>query len=129
MKLHHIAALAIVAMPVNQLPVEVIGRVLAGGQAVCRAAGIRVVEDPLRPRGIASRPFDGEGVPCAPRVLVEDGRVTGWLTNVAIALHPEVEVTITLNIARSADEAERQAVSLRTRALVLDGLRPRGGPR
>ncbi|MBL0933933.1 MAG: 50S ribosomal protein L9 [Rhizobiaceae bacterium] len=31
------------------------------------------------------------------------------LTNVAIALHPEVEVTITLNIARSADEAERQA--------------------
>src|SRR5262245_58012279 len=31
------------------------------------------------------------------------------LTNVAIALHPEVEVTITLNIARSADEAARQA--------------------
>jgi len=31
------------------------------------------------------------------------------LTNVAISLHAEVEVTITLNIARSADEAERQA--------------------
>ena len=31
------------------------------------------------------------------------------LTNVAIALHPEVEVTITLNIARSTEEAERQA--------------------
>ena len=31
------------------------------------------------------------------------------LTNVAVALHPEVEVTITLNIARSAEEAERQA--------------------
>jgi large subunit ribosomal protein L9 len=31
------------------------------------------------------------------------------LTNVAIALHPEVEVTITLNVARTADEAERQA--------------------
>ena len=31
------------------------------------------------------------------------------LTNVAIALHPEVEVTITLNVARSTDEAERQA--------------------
>jgi len=31
------------------------------------------------------------------------------LTNVAIALHPEVEVTVTLNIARSTDEAERQA--------------------
>jgi large subunit ribosomal protein L9 len=31
------------------------------------------------------------------------------LTNVAIALHPEVEVTITLNVARTADEAERQS--------------------
>ena len=31
------------------------------------------------------------------------------VSNVAIALHPEVEVTITLNIARTADEAERQA--------------------
>lgn len=30
---------------------------------------------------------------------------------------------------QGADEAERQAVSLRTRALVLDGLRPRGEPR
>lgn len=31
------------------------------------------------------------------------------LSNVAIALHPEVEVTVTLNIARSTEEAERQA--------------------
>ncbi|WP_309083998.1 50S ribosomal protein L9 [Chelativorans sp.] len=31
------------------------------------------------------------------------------ITNVAIVLHPEVVATITLNIARSADEAERQA--------------------
>ncbi|MDX8448439.1 50S ribosomal protein L9 [Mesorhizobium captivum] len=31
------------------------------------------------------------------------------LTNVAIALHPEVEVTVTLNVARSSEEAERQA--------------------
>ncbi len=27
----------------------------------------------------------------------------------AIALHPEVEVTVTLNVARSPEEAERQA--------------------
>ncbi|MDX8501435.1 50S ribosomal protein L9 [Mesorhizobium captivum] len=31
------------------------------------------------------------------------------LSNVAIALHPEVEVTVTLNVARSSEEAERQA--------------------
>lgn len=31
------------------------------------------------------------------------------LSNVAIALHPEVEVTVTLNVARTTEEAERQA--------------------
>jgi PmbA protein len=47
--------------------------------------GITIVEAPLRPRGLRSRPFDGEGVPCAPRALVEGGRIGGWLTNVASA--------------------------------------------
>ncbi len=37
-----IMALAIVAMPVAQLSTDVIGRVLQGGQAVCRAAGIPI---------------------------------------------------------------------------------------
>ncbi|MCT2557613.1 TldD/PmbA family protein [Tsuneonella sp. YG55] len=49
------------------------------------APGIRIVEDPFKPRGMRSRPFDGEGVACTPRTLVEGGRVTGWLTNVASA--------------------------------------------
>ncbi len=35
-------ALALVGMPVNTLPVETIGRILAGGETVCRAAGIPV---------------------------------------------------------------------------------------
>ncbi|MXO75162.1 TldD/PmbA family protein [Altererythrobacter aerius] len=47
--------------------------------------GIRLVEDPLRPRGPASRPFDGEGIACVPRVLVEHGRVQCWPSNVASA--------------------------------------------
>jgi selenide,water dikinase len=37
-----IMALALVAMPVNQLPVDVIGEVVRGGQAVCREAGIPI---------------------------------------------------------------------------------------
>jgi selenide,water dikinase len=37
-----IFALAIVGMPVGKLPVEVIGRILAGGAAVCAAAGIPI---------------------------------------------------------------------------------------
>lgn len=37
-----IMALALVAMPVNQLPLEVIGQVLRGGESVCQAAGIPI---------------------------------------------------------------------------------------
>jgi large subunit ribosomal protein L9 len=43
------------------------------------------------------------------QILLNQPIKTIGLTNVAIALPPEVEVTITLNIARTADEAERQA--------------------
>jgi len=37
-----IMALALVAMPINQLPVEVIGQIVRGGEAVCREAGIPI---------------------------------------------------------------------------------------
>lgn len=48
-------------------------------------SAIRILEQPLRKRGQRSRPFDGEGIACTGRALVENGRVTGWLTNVASA--------------------------------------------
>jgi selenide,water dikinase len=35
-------ALALVGMPVNVLPIETIGQILAGGESVCRAAGIPI---------------------------------------------------------------------------------------
>ena len=37
-----ILALAIVAMPIDKLPVDVIGQILRGGEAVCAAAGIPI---------------------------------------------------------------------------------------
>ena len=37
-----IMALALVGMPVNVLPIETIGRILEGGQSVCREAGIPI---------------------------------------------------------------------------------------
>ncbi len=49
------------------------------------APGITIVDDPLRLRGLSSRPFDGEGLPVARRALVEDGRLTGWLMDSAAA--------------------------------------------
>ncbi len=43
------------------------------------ADGIRMVDDPLRKRGLRSRPFDGEGVAGRKLALVEDGRLSSWL--------------------------------------------------
>lgn len=47
--------------------------------------GIVIRDDPHRPRGLRSRPFDGEGVATRPRDLVSGGRVTGWLLECASA--------------------------------------------
>lgn len=46
---------------------------------------IEVVEDPHLQRGLRSRPFDGEGLGCLPRKLVERGVLGGWLLDVASA--------------------------------------------
>ena len=40
---------------------------------------IQVSDDPLRKRGLASRPFDGEGVAAGPLDLVKDGVLMTWL--------------------------------------------------
>ena len=47
--------------------------------------GITIADDPRRVRGLSSRPFDGEGLATAPRELVTDGRLTGWLMDSAAA--------------------------------------------
>lgn len=44
-----------------------------------------IADDPRRLRGLRSKPFDGEGLPTAPRNLVEGGRLTGWLMESASA--------------------------------------------
>jgi PmbA protein len=45
--------------------------------------GIHIIDDPLRRRGLRSRPFDGEGVAGAPLALVEDGVLRSWLLDSA----------------------------------------------
>ena len=48
-------------------------------------SSITIGDDPHRLRGVRSRPFDGEGLPTAPRALVEHGVLTGWLMDAAAA--------------------------------------------
>ncbi len=49
------------------------------------APGIRIIDDPHRPRGLRSRPFDGEGLPVSPTEIVVDGVLQTWLLDSASA--------------------------------------------
>jgi PmbA protein len=49
------------------------------------AEGLTIVDDPLRRRGLRSRPFDGEGVRVSRRELVADGVLTSWIADSAAA--------------------------------------------
>ena len=49
------------------------------------AEGIAIVDEPHRPRGLASKPFDGEGVANREWQLVENGELTTWIMDSASA--------------------------------------------
>ncbi|MEO0981152.1 MAG: TldD/PmbA family protein [Pseudomonadota bacterium] len=45
------------------------------------SAGVDIVDDPFRPRGLGSRNHDGEGLPVSETKLIEDGVLTQWMLN------------------------------------------------
>ncbi|RVT43502.1 TldD/PmbA family protein [Sphingobium algorifonticola] len=54
---------------------------------------VTIIDDPLRERGLRSRPFDGEGLPTQRRALIEAGVLTGWLLDSASARQLGLEPT------------------------------------
>jgi PmbA protein len=42
-------------------------------------AGVSVIDDPRRRRGLRSRPFDGEGTPTRALTVIDDGMLATWL--------------------------------------------------
>ena len=57
------------------------------------ADGIRIIDDPLRKRGLRSHPFDGEGVGGRKLALVEDGVLKSWLLDCATARELDLVTT------------------------------------
>jgi PmbA protein len=100
------------AMPVvfdRRVSSSLIGHLIAaiGGASITRktsflldslgkpifAPGIGICDDPLRPQGLRSRPFDGEGLPVAASRVIDDGVLTGWLLDSASARQLGLEPT------------------------------------
>lgn len=65
--------------------------------------GVRVIDDPLRPRGLRSRPFDGEGLAVVRRSFVEEGILTSWMAESASAR--QLGIAPTGNASRAAGSA------------------------
>ena len=57
------------------------------------APGVTIIDDPLRPRGLRSRPFDGEGVRVSRQELVSKGILNSWIAERASALQLGIEPT------------------------------------
>ena len=93
------------------------------GEAVF-APGVTIVDDPLRPRGLRSRPFDGEGMRVARAPLVEDGVLRQWIADSASAR--QLGIAPTGHSGRGAGTASQpspsnlsMAAGARTRAQLL----------
>jgi len=62
------------------------------------ASGISIIDDPHRPRGLRSKPFDGEGVRNRRTALIENGMLKTWLLDCASA--KQLGLTTTGHAAR-----------------------------
>ena len=90
------------------------------------APHVTIVDDPHRRRGLRSKPFDGEGVANARRVLIDKGRLTTWLLDCASAR--QLGLTTTGHAARgtggppmpSATNLYMEAGALSPDALIAD---------
>lgn len=75
-------------------------RVLQGASFLGKRMGekigselITLVDDGVREKGLASAPFDGEGVPTQKRVIVERGVLKGFMYNTGVAKRAGVQST------------------------------------
>jgi len=55
--------------------------------------GVTVLDDPHRPHGLRSRPFDGEGLPVSPCAIIDHGMLEAWLLDSASARQLGLEPT------------------------------------
>lgn len=73
------------------------------------AEGVNIIDDPHRPRGLRSKPYDGEGVANRRTAMIEDGVLTGWLLDTASA--KQLGLRSTGNAARGSGSAPSPSTS------------------
>jgi len=54
---------------------------------------ITIIDDATRPKGLESKPFDGEGVPTQKRIIIDKGILKGFMYNTIVAKRAGVKST------------------------------------
>lgn len=57
------------------------------------ASSIQIIDDPLKPKGLASKPFDAEGIATKALPLVEDGVLKSWILDLGSARQLGLQTT------------------------------------
>ena len=78
---------------IGHLASAINGRAVARGTSFLKdkmgaqlfAKGIRILDNPLRKRGLGSKPFDAEGLATRRFAVIDDGMLTTWLLDLAAA--------------------------------------------
>ena len=70
---------------------------------------ISIVDDPLRPRGLRSKAFDGEGLATSRKNLIEDGTLTTWIMDLRSAR--QLGLKSTANAARGTSSPPSPATT------------------
>jgi PmbA protein len=86
---------------VNHLAGAINGAAIARGMSFLKgkleepvfSCGISIVDDPLRKRGLRSRPFDAEGIATEKRKVVDDGILKTWLLDLRSARKLKMHTT------------------------------------
>ena len=86
---------------IGHLASAINGRAVARGTSFLKdkmgerifAHGIRILDNPLRKRGLGSRPFDAEGLPTRRYAVIDDGHLTTWLLDLAAARQLKLKPT------------------------------------
>jgi PmbA protein len=73
------------------------------------ADGIRIIDDPLRKRGLRSHPFDGEGVAGKKLALIDDGVLRSWILDCSTAR--ELGLTTTGHASRGVSSTPSPGAS------------------
>jgi PmbA protein len=86
---------------IGHLASAINGRAVARGTSFLKdkmgerifADGLRILDNPLRKRGLGSRPFDAEGLPTRRYAVIDDGVLTTWLLDLAAARQLKLKPT------------------------------------